>query len=46
VNAGSTDYWLSLLIEYEDGEGDIGSMHIRQVIFLISLSHIFFKMYT
>ncbi|EOA31214.1 hypothetical protein CARUB_v10014380mg [Capsella rubella] len=30
VNAGSTAYWLSLLIEYEDGEGDIGSMHIRQ----------------
>ncbi|CAA7014013.1 unnamed protein product [Microthlaspi erraticum] len=30
VNAGSTDYWISLLIEFEDGEGDIGSMHIRQ----------------
>ncbi|KFK40449.1 hypothetical protein AALP_AA3G374500 [Arabis alpina] len=30
VNAGSTEYWISLLIEYEDGEGDIGSMHIRQ----------------
>ncbi|CAN8257509.1 unnamed protein product [Cochlearia groenlandica] len=30
VNAGSTNYWISLLIEYEDGEGDIGSMHIRQ----------------
>jgi len=31
VNEGSTDFWLSLLVEFEDGEGDIGSMHIRQV---------------
>ncbi|CAH2051123.1 unnamed protein product [Thlaspi arvense] len=30
VNAGSSDYYISLLIEFEDGEGDIGSMHIRQ----------------
>ncbi|ONK73714.1 uncharacterized protein A4U43_C04F34500 [Asparagus officinalis] len=30
VNEGSTDYWLSLLIEFEDGDGDIGSMHIKQ----------------
>ncbi|KAL8151061.1 hypothetical protein V2J09_020869 [Rumex salicifolius] len=30
VNAGSTNYYLSVLIEYEDGDGDIGSMHIRQ----------------
>ncbi|CAN6461827.1 unnamed protein product [Victoria cruziana] len=29
VNEGSTDYWLSLLVEYEDGDGDVGSMHIR-----------------
>ncbi|KAG9441024.1 hypothetical protein H6P81_016878 [Aristolochia fimbriata] len=30
VNEGSTDYWLSLLVEFEGGDGDIGSMHIRQ----------------
>ncbi|XP_009624764.1 expansin-B3 [Nicotiana tabacum] len=30
VNAGSTAYWLSLLVEFEDGDGDIGSMHIRE----------------
>ncbi|XP_072988610.1 expansin-B16-like [Typha latifolia] len=30
VNEGSTDYWLSLLVEFEDGDGDIGSMHIKQ----------------
>ncbi|PSS16327.1 Expansin-B16 like [Actinidia chinensis var. chinensis] len=30
VNEGSTDYWLSLLVEFEDGDGDIGSMHIRE----------------
>ncbi|KAI0500008.1 hypothetical protein KFK09_018216 [Dendrobium nobile] len=29
VNEGSTDYWLSLLVEFEDGDGDIGSMHIK-----------------
>lgn len=31
VNEGSTDYWLSLLVEFEDGDGDIGSMQIKQV---------------
>ncbi|MBA0586409.1 expansin-B3 [Gossypium raimondii] len=30
VNSGSNDNWLSLLVEYEDGDGDIGSMHIRE----------------
>ncbi|XP_068640484.1 expansin-B3-like [Aristolochia californica] len=30
VNEGSTGYWLSLLVEFEGGDGDIGSMHIRQ----------------
>ncbi|KAJ6878171.1 hypothetical protein NC651_030802 [Populus alba x Populus x berolinensis] len=30
VNEGSTDYWLSLLVEFEDGDGDVGSMHIRE----------------
>ncbi|KAH7843589.1 hypothetical protein Vadar_018475 [Vaccinium darrowii] len=30
VNEGSTDYWLSLLVEFEDGDGDVGSMHIKQ----------------
>lgn len=31
MNEGSTDFWLSLLVEFEDGDGDVGSMHIRQV---------------
>ncbi|KAL8145673.1 hypothetical protein AgCh_003714 [Apium graveolens] len=31
VNEGSTDHWLSLLVEFEDGDGDLGSMHIKQV---------------
>jgi hypothetical protein len=31
VNEGSTPFWLSLLIEFEDGEGDIGSMQLKQV---------------
>ncbi|XP_077241745.1 expansin B3 [Tasmannia lanceolata] len=30
VNEGSTDYWLSVLVEFIDGDGDIGSMHIKQ----------------
>lgn len=30
VNEGSTNYWLSLLVEFEDGDGDVGSMHIRE----------------
>ncbi|XP_078167762.1 expansin-B16-like [Carex rostrata] len=29
VNEGSTESWLSLLVEYEDGDGDIGSMQIQ-----------------
>ena len=31
VIEGSTNYWLSLLVEFEDGDGDVGAMHIRQV---------------
>ncbi|KAI3854281.1 hypothetical protein MKW98_024704 [Papaver atlanticum] len=31
VNEGSTQFWLSILVEYEDGDGDIGSMHIKTV---------------
>lgn len=31
VNEGSTNYWLSLLVEFEDADGDVGAMHIRQV---------------
>jgi hypothetical protein len=31
VNEGSTPFWLSLLVEFEDAEGDIGTMHIREV---------------
>ncbi|KAF8704032.1 hypothetical protein HU200_031517 [Digitaria exilis] len=30
VNEGSTNFWLSLIVEFEDGEGDIGSMQIKQ----------------
>lgn len=30
VNEGSTPFWLSLLVEFEDGDGDIGSMHIQE----------------
>jgi len=33
VNEGSTPFWLSLLVEFEDGDGDIGSMHIQEVSF-------------
>ncbi|KEH16660.1 expansin-like protein B1 [Medicago truncatula] len=33
VNEGSTPFWLSLLVEFEDAEGDIGTMHIREVRF-------------
>jgi expansin len=31
VNEGSTSFWLSLLVEFEDGDGDIGSMQLEQV---------------
>ncbi|KAD4981777.1 hypothetical protein E3N88_18448 [Mikania micrantha] len=31
VNEGSTNYWLSLLVEFEGGDGDVGSMHIREI---------------
>lgn len=31
VNEGSTSFWLSLLVEFEDGDGDIGSMQLKQV---------------
>ncbi|KAE9456104.1 hypothetical protein C3L33_11989, partial [Rhododendron williamsianum] len=27
---GSTDFWLSLLVEFEGGDGDVGSMHIKE----------------
>ncbi|XP_078427435.1 expansin-B16-like [Wolffia australiana] len=30
VNEGSTEYWLSLLVEFEDGDGDIGSMSLQE----------------
>ncbi|CAL9752758.1 unnamed protein product, partial [Musa acuminata subsp. burmannicoides] len=33
VNEGSTNFWLSLLVEFEGDDGDIGSMHIKQVQF-------------
>lgn len=38
VNEGSTDYWLALLVEFEDGDGDVGSMHIREVCTIVALS--------
>jgi len=31
VNEGSSAYWLSLLVVFEGGDGDIGSMYIKQV---------------
>jgi hypothetical protein len=31
VVEGSTSFWLSLLVEFEDGDGDIGSMQLKQV---------------
>ncbi|KAK1393307.1 putative expansin/Lol pI [Heracleum sosnowskyi] len=30
VNEGSSPYWISLLVEFEGGDGDIGSMHIKE----------------
>ncbi|EMS45795.1 Expansin-B16 [Triticum urartu] len=30
VVEGSTTFWLSLLVEFEDGDGDIGSMQLKQ----------------
>lgn len=30
VTEGSTVYWFSILIEYEDGDGDVGAMHLKQ----------------
>lgn len=41
MNEGSTDYWLSLLVEFEDGDGDVGSMHIREVNFVYLLNFYF-----
>ncbi|GLJ40741.1 hypothetical protein SUGI_0842190 [Cryptomeria japonica] len=30
INEGSTDYWFSILIEYEDGDGDVGAVHLKE----------------
>lgn len=30
VNEGSTAYWFSILIEYEDGDGDVGAVHLKE----------------
>ncbi|KAG6521666.1 hypothetical protein ZIOFF_018791 [Zingiber officinale] len=38
VNEGSTRFWLSLLVEFEDADGDIGSMHIKQGPFSVKLT--------
>lgn len=43
VNEGSTSFWLSLLVEFEDGDGDIGSMQLKQV--RNSVLRIFFSSY-
>lgn len=43
VNEGSTDYWLSLLVEFEDGDGDVGSMQIKEVISFSFLLSFFYK---
>lgn len=44
VNEGSTDYWLSLLVEFEDGDGDVGSMHIKEVYRRILISYFIVSM--
>lgn len=41
VNEGSTNFWLSLLVEFEGGDGDVGSMHIRPVRISIYFSFSF-----
>lgn len=41
VNEGSTNFYLSLLVEFEDGDGDVGSMHIRPVRISIYFSFSF-----
>ncbi|KAL2331714.1 hypothetical protein Fmac_019295 [Flemingia macrophylla] len=30
VNEGSSPYWLSLMVVYADGDGDVSSMHIQE----------------
>ncbi|KAE8075912.1 hypothetical protein FH972_014593 [Carpinus fangiana] len=30
INEGSTNYWLSIQAQFMDGDGDVGSMHIKQ----------------
>uniref|UniRef100_A0A0D6QWZ6 Expansin-like EG45 domain-containing protein n=1 Tax=Araucaria cunninghamii TaxID=56994 RepID=A0A0D6QWZ6_ARACU len=30
VNAGSNDYWFSVLIEFENGDGDLGAVYLKQ----------------
>lgn len=41
VNEGSTPFWLSLLVEFEDEEGDISSMHIREVSIILQFISFF-----
>nr|WHL46228.1 expansin B16 [Lolium arundinaceum] len=33
VVEGSTSFWLSLLVEFEDGDGDIGSMQLTKALY-------------
>ena len=31
VNSGSSAYWLGLLVEYVNGDGDLGAVDLKQV---------------
>lgn len=33
VNEGATNYWFAVLIEYEDGDGDLGAVDLKQVYY-------------
>jgi len=31
INEGSNPYWFAFLVEYEDGDGDLGAVSLKQV---------------
>ena len=31
INEGSNPYWFTFLVEYEDGDGDLGAVSLKQV---------------
>ena len=31
INEGSNPYWFAFLVEYEDGDGDLGEVSLKQV---------------